>query len=89
MYVVLYPERVTTLREERRMTKRDLAAAAKVSTTTARNAERAGPDQDGEKDSGGPWGQPAPGPRSPGASAVGTLTGPGYPSNPGLIRAPP
>ena len=43
MYVELFPERVKALREERGMTKRDLAAAAGVSVTTARNAERGGP----------------------------------------------
>ncbi len=43
MYVQLYPEQVKTLREERGMTKRDLAAAAGVSATTARNAERGAP----------------------------------------------
>ncbi len=43
MYAELYPERVKTLREERGMTKRDLAAAVGVSTTTARNAERGAP----------------------------------------------
>jgi len=40
--VELYPERVKTLREERGMTKRDLAAAG-ISKTTARNAERGEP----------------------------------------------
>jgi DNA-binding XRE family transcriptional regulator len=43
VYVVLYPDRVKNLREERGMTKRDLAAAAGVSTTTARNAGRGEP----------------------------------------------
>ena len=43
MYVELFPERVKTLREERGMSKRDLAAAAGISTTTARNAERGEP----------------------------------------------
>jgi transcriptional regulator with XRE-family HTH domain len=43
VYVELLAERVKTLREERGMTKRDLAAAAGVSTTTARNAERGEP----------------------------------------------
>ncbi len=43
MYVQLYPEQVKTLREEHGMTKRDLAAAAGVSATTARNAERGAP----------------------------------------------
>ena len=45
MYVQLYPERVKTLREERGMSKRDLAAAAGVCPTTARNAERGTPVQ--------------------------------------------
>jgi transcriptional regulator with XRE-family HTH domain len=39
VYVELYPERVRTLREEQGISKRDLAAAAGISTTTARNAE--------------------------------------------------
>ncbi len=43
MYVDLYPEKVRALREERGMTKRDLAAAAGVSMTTAGNAERGEP----------------------------------------------
>ena len=43
MYVELHTEMVTTLREERGMSKRDLAAAAEVSPTTARNAERGAP----------------------------------------------
>ena len=43
MYVDLFPERVKTLREERGMSKRDLAAAAGVSKKTARNAERGAP----------------------------------------------
>jgi transcriptional regulator with XRE-family HTH domain len=43
MYVELYPERVKALREERGMTKRDLAAAAGISKTTARNAKRGAP----------------------------------------------
>jgi transcriptional regulator with XRE-family HTH domain len=43
MYVELYPERVRTLREEQGMSKRDLAAAAGISKTTARNAERGAP----------------------------------------------
>ena len=43
MYVELYPERVKALRKEREMTKRDLAAAAGISKTTARNAERGEP----------------------------------------------
>ena len=43
MYVELYPERVRALREEQEMTKRDLAAAAGISKTTARNAERGAP----------------------------------------------
>jgi hypothetical protein len=43
MYVVLYPERVKTLRERFGMTKRDPAAAAGVLTITARNAERGVP----------------------------------------------
>ena len=43
MHVVLYPERVKALREERGMTKRDLAAAAGVSKKTAGNAERGEP----------------------------------------------
>ncbi len=40
MYVELYPEKVKALREEREMSKRDLAAAAGISMTTVRNAER-------------------------------------------------
>ncbi len=36
----LYPERVKTLREEQGMSKRDLAVAAGISTTTAGHAER-------------------------------------------------
>ncbi len=40
MYVELYPERVKTLREERGMSKRDLAVAAGILKKTARNAER-------------------------------------------------
>ncbi len=40
MYVELYSERVKALREEQGMTKRDLAEAAGISKTTARNAER-------------------------------------------------
>ena len=43
MYVELYPERVRALREEQGMTKRDLATAAGISKTTARNAERGEP----------------------------------------------
>ena len=43
MYVQLYPERVKTLREEQGMSKRDLAVAAGISKTTARNAERGAP----------------------------------------------
>ena len=43
MYVELYAEKVRALREERGMSKRDLAAAAGISTTTARNAERGEP----------------------------------------------
>jgi transcriptional regulator with XRE-family HTH domain len=41
--VELYPERVKALREEQGMTKRDLAEAAGISMTTARNAERGEP----------------------------------------------
>ena len=40
MYVELYPKRVKALREERGMSKRDLATAAGVSKKTARNAKR-------------------------------------------------
>ena len=40
MYVMLYPERVKAMREEQGMSKRDLAVAAGISKTTARNAER-------------------------------------------------
>ena len=43
MYVELFSERVKTLREEREMIKRDLAATAGVSKATARNAERGAP----------------------------------------------
>jgi transcriptional regulator with XRE-family HTH domain len=43
MYVVLYPEKVRALREERGMNKRDLASVAGVSPKTARNAERGEP----------------------------------------------
>ena len=43
MYVELYSERVKALREERGMSKRDLAAAAEISATTVRNAERGAP----------------------------------------------
>ena len=43
MYVELYGENVKALREEWGMTKRDLAEAAGISTTTARNAERGEP----------------------------------------------
>ena len=43
MFVEMYAEQVKTLREERGMTKRDLAVAAGISTTTARNAERGVP----------------------------------------------
>jgi transcriptional regulator with XRE-family HTH domain len=43
VFVQLYPERVKTLREEQGMSKRDLAAAAGVSKTTVRNAERGTP----------------------------------------------
>ncbi len=43
MYVQLYPERVRALREEQGMTKGDLAAAAGISKTTSRNAERGEP----------------------------------------------
>ena len=40
MYGKLLPDRLKTLREGRGTTKRGLAAAAKVSATTAGNAER-------------------------------------------------
>ncbi len=40
MYVMLYSERVKALREERGMTKRNLATTAGVSKKTAGNAER-------------------------------------------------
>jgi len=43
VYVQLYPERVRALREEQGMSKRDLAVAAGISKTTARNAERGEP----------------------------------------------
>jgi transcriptional regulator with XRE-family HTH domain len=43
VYGKLLPERVKNLREERGMTKRDLAVAAGISATTARNAERGEP----------------------------------------------
>ena len=43
MYVELYPVRVKALREERGMSKRDLAVAAGISKTTGRNAERGDP----------------------------------------------
>ena len=43
MYVELFPERVKSLREERGMSKRDLAVAAGISKTTGRNAERGEP----------------------------------------------
>jgi transcriptional regulator with XRE-family HTH domain len=43
MYVELYPERVQALREERGMSKRDLAAAARISPKTAGNTERGEP----------------------------------------------
>ena len=43
MYVEMNPERVRALREEQGMTKRDLAAAAGISKTTARNTERGEP----------------------------------------------
>jgi transcriptional regulator with XRE-family HTH domain len=39
VYVELYPEKVRALREERGMSKRDLATAAGISKKTARNAE--------------------------------------------------
>ena len=45
MYVELNAERVRALREEHGMTKRDLAAAAGISKTTMRNAERGVPVQ--------------------------------------------
>jgi len=43
VYVELYPEKVKALREERGMSKKDLAAAAGISKKTARNAERGAP----------------------------------------------
>jgi transcriptional regulator with XRE-family HTH domain len=43
MYVELFGEQVKSLREERGMTKRDLAEAAGISRTTVRNAERGEP----------------------------------------------
>ena len=43
MYVVLYAERVKALRGGRGMSKRDLAAAAGISTITAGNAKRGAP----------------------------------------------
>jgi DNA-binding XRE family transcriptional regulator len=38
VYVELYPKRVKALREERGMSKRDLATAAGISKTTMRHA---------------------------------------------------
>ncbi len=52
MYVNLYPEKVRALREERKMSKRDLAAAAGVSAITARNAERGADSRTGQASSG-------------------------------------
>lgn len=43
MYVELYSEQVKSLREERGMSKRDLAVAAGISPKTARNSERGEP----------------------------------------------
>ena len=43
MYVEMYPEKVRALREERGMSKRDLAAAAGVSPKTAGNVESGEP----------------------------------------------
>ena len=43
MRVAMNSEQVRSLREERGMTKKDLAAAAGISKTTARNAERGEP----------------------------------------------
>ena len=43
MCVELFPEQVKTLREERGMIKRDIAAAAGVSPRTAWNVERGAP----------------------------------------------
>ena len=45
MYVEMHGEQVRALREGRGMSKRDLAAAAGVSKTTMRNAERGEPVQ--------------------------------------------
>ena len=82
MYVVLYPERVKSLREERGMGKRDLAVAAGISKTTGRNAERGEPVR--SKAARSVARGPAQAPRPPGAAAVGTRTGPG-PSRPGAF----
>ena len=41
MYAVMNSERVRKLREEKGMSRRDLADAAGISESTARNAERA------------------------------------------------
>ena len=43
MYVVMNSERVRSLREERGLTRRDLAVAAGVSETTLRRVEREEP----------------------------------------------
>jgi len=40
MYAVMYGERVRRLREEKGLSKRDLAAAAGISESTARNVEQ-------------------------------------------------
>jgi transcriptional regulator with XRE-family HTH domain len=40
VYVVMDPERVRELREQKGMSKRDLAAAAGISLTTAKRVER-------------------------------------------------
>jgi transcriptional regulator with XRE-family HTH domain len=43
VYVVMYSERVRSLREEKGLSKRGLAAAASVSETTLRRVEREEP----------------------------------------------
>jgi transcriptional regulator with XRE-family HTH domain len=42
MYVEMYPDKVKALREEKDMSRRDLADAAEVSVATARKVERGG-----------------------------------------------
>ena len=41
-YIEMYPEKVKTLREDKGMSRRDLADAAGISVATARKAERGG-----------------------------------------------